>query len=93
MPQLRLLFNALPNPRDRLLVALLSGCGLRVSEACRVRWGDLDRGILRAWSYRLLPSFARTLFGGSVILGGRRPARALEHFRNEAGARAICGSR
>lgn len=40
--ELRLLFDALPNPRDRLLVALLSGCGLRVSEACRVRWADLD---------------------------------------------------
>jgi integrase len=40
--ELRLLFDALPNPRDRLLVALLAGCGLRVSEACRVRWADLD---------------------------------------------------
>ena len=52
--------------------------------------GPRDRGILRAWSYRLLPSLARTLFGGSVILGGRRPARAVEHFRGEAGARALC---
>ena len=52
--------------------------------------GPRDRGILRAWSYRLLPSLARTLFGGSVILGGRRPARALEHFRGEVGARALC---
>jgi integrase len=40
--ELRLLFDALPNPRDRLLVALLAGCGLRVSEACRVRCADLD---------------------------------------------------
>ena len=52
--------------------------------------GPSDRSILRAWSYRLLPFSARTLFGGSVILGGRRPARALEHFRGEAGARALC---
>ncbi len=52
--------------------------------------GPRDRSILRAWSYRLLPSSAQTLFGGSVILGGRRPARALEHFRSEAGARALC---
>ena len=29
--ELRLLLNAKPNPRDRLLVALLAGCGLRVS--------------------------------------------------------------
>jgi len=40
--ELRLLFDALPNPRDRLLVALLAGCGLRVSEACRIRWADFD---------------------------------------------------
>jgi integrase/recombinase XerD len=47
--ELRLLLNALPNPRDRLLVALLAGCGLRVSEACRIRWADFDRtaGALR----------------------------------------------
>jgi site-specific recombinase XerD len=40
--ELRLLFDGLPNPRDRLLVALLAGCGLRVSEACRIRWDDFD---------------------------------------------------
>ena len=47
--ELRLLFDALPNPRDRLLVALLAGCGLRVSEACRIHWADFDRaaGTLR----------------------------------------------
>ena len=52
--------------------------------------GPSDRSILREWCYRLLPSSARALFGGSVILGGRRPARALEHFRGEVGARALC---
>jgi integrase/recombinase XerD len=41
--ELRLLFDTLFNPRDRLLVALLSGCGLRVSEACRIRWADFNR--------------------------------------------------
>jgi integrase/recombinase XerD len=46
--ELRLLLDALPNPRDRLLVGLLAGCGLRVSEACRIRWADFDRaGALR----------------------------------------------
>jgi len=47
--ELRLLLDALPSPRDRLLVALLAGCGLRVSEACRVRWAEFDRvaGALR----------------------------------------------
>jgi hypothetical protein len=56
--------------------------------------GALDRGILRAWSYRLLPALAQRLFGASVILGGRQPQRAAEHFRRagglEAGARALC---
>lgn len=56
--------------------------------------GPADRGILRAWSYRLLPSAARQLFSASVILGGRRPARAVEHFRRiggaEGGARGVC---
>jgi integrase len=37
------IFDTLPNPRDRLLVALLAGCGLRVSETCRIRWSDFDR--------------------------------------------------
>lgn len=56
--------------------------------------GPADRGILRGWAYRLLPSRARLLFESSVILGGRRPARALEHFRAAggaaAGSRALC---
>jgi hypothetical protein len=50
--------------------------------------GPQDRAILRAWAYRLLPSMGRRLFGASVILGGRRPARAIEHFRSAGGADA-----
>jgi hypothetical protein len=50
--------------------------------------GPRDRAILRAWAYRLLPSVSRQLFGASVILGGRRPARAVEHFRGAGGAEA-----
>lgn len=56
--------------------------------------GPRDRSILRAWAYRLMPSRARALFHASVILGGRRPARALAHFRAHLdevpGTRAIC---
>ena len=56
--------------------------------------GPRDRSILRAWAYRLLPSEARRLFRASVILGGRQPARALDHFRSAGagagGARALC---
>jgi len=56
--------------------------------------GPQDRAILRAWAYRLLPSLGRELFGASVILGGRRPARAAEHFHSaggmEAGLAGLC---
>ena len=53
--------------------------------------GPRDRSILRAWANRLIPEHAPALLAGAVILGGRRPARALEHFRGLAGAaRALC---
>jgi len=56
--------------------------------------GPGDLGILDAWCRRLLPSIAGRVSRASVILGGRRPARAVEHFRAlggaEAGARGLC---
>jgi len=55
--------------------------------------GPGDRSILRAWSYRLLPDLTRPAFRSAVILGGRRPARAIEHYRREREAgnvRALC---
>lgn len=56
--------------------------------------GPRDRSILRAWAYRLMPARARELFRASVILGGRQPSRALEHFRDHhadvSGAAALC---
>lgn len=56
--------------------------------------GARDRGILLAWCRRLLPAAAAPLSRSTVILGGRQPARAVEHFRNlggaEAGARGLC---
>src|SRR5262249_27853738 len=52
--------------------------------------GPGDRAILEAWAARLLPAAARRLFDSSVILGGRRPARALDHFRTRGGRRALC---
>jgi hypothetical protein len=48
--------------------------------------GAADRGILRAWSHRLLPREAHRVFDRVVILGGRQPARAREHFAREVGA-------
>ena len=56
--------------------------------------GPRDREILRAWAYRLQPKLARRIIDASVILGGRQPRRALEHFRSRggtaSGARAMC---
>jgi hypothetical protein len=56
--------------------------------------GPRDRGILQAWAKRPLPADARRLFDASVILGGRQPARALDHFRrmggSRSGLRALC---
>jgi hypothetical protein len=56
--------------------------------------GARDRGILEGWSQRLFPSLTRSLSRASVILGGRQPARAIEHFRrlngDAGGARALC---
>ena len=56
--------------------------------------GPGDRSILREWSYRLLPRVANRLASATVILGGRQPARAAEHFekvnRRQPGLRALC---
>jgi len=53
--------------------------------------GPRDRSILRAWAQRLLPGQAPDLLADAVILGGRRPARALEHFRaRAAGSLGLC---
>ena len=56
--------------------------------------GPGDRGILQGWSRHLLRAPAQRLFRGSVILGGRQPARAVEHFRGLGGAasgrRGLC---
>ena len=56
--------------------------------------GAGDRAILDGWCRRLLPAQARKLAKSVVILGGRQPARAVEHFRAlggaEAGHRALC---
>lgn len=53
--------------------------------------GPRDRSILRAWAHRLMPGHTRALFGSAVILGGRRPARAMEHFHGRGDAsRALC---
>jgi hypothetical protein len=51
--------------------------------------GPRDRDILRVWARCLSPVLARSLEACAVILlGGRRPARALEHFRGLGGSGA-----
>ena len=56
--------------------------------------GPRDREILRAWAYRLLPALAGRLLAATVILGGRQPKRALQHFQNRggtaSGVRGLC---
>ena len=56
--------------------------------------GPRDRSILRAWAQRVMPRDARQVLADSVILGGRQPGRALEHFERHLadvpGARALC---
>lgn len=56
--------------------------------------GPGDQGILEGWCRRMLPGLVRELSRSTVILGGRQPARAREHFRKlrrrDADARALC---
>ncbi len=56
--------------------------------------GPGDRGIVNGWCRRLLPAQAGSLARSAVILGGKRPARAVEHFRSLGGAseglRGLC---
>ncbi|MEZ4214960.1 MAG: hypothetical protein R3E88_00650 [Myxococcota bacterium] len=49
--------------------------------------GPGDSDILRSWARRYARDLDRAIEAAAVILGGRRPARALEHFRRERAAR------
>lgn len=56
--------------------------------------GPRDRDILRAWAFRVSPALAEALVRSAVILGGRQPGRAVQHFRDlHAGggaSRGVC---
>jgi hypothetical protein len=56
--------------------------------------GPRDRDVLLAWAQRVHAPLGRALEAEAVILGGRRPDRALDHFRalrdRHAGARGLC---
>lgn len=43
--------------------------------------GPRDQSLLAAWAHRMSPLLGRSLDAVTVILGGRQPARAAEHFR------------
>jgi hypothetical protein len=50
--------------------------------------GPRDHDLLRIWANRLSRQLARSLEPCGFILGGRRPARAVEDFRERGGAEA-----
>jgi len=56
--------------------------------------GPSDREILRSWAWRVSPELARALVQTAVILGGRQPGRAADHFRTIrsqcSDARGLC---
>lgn len=50
--------------------------------------GPRDREILESWARRVDPALARCIELNTVILGGRRPARAIADFRKRGGVSA-----
>ncbi len=55
--------------------------------------GPSDSDILRTWANLVSPALGRAVEACAVILGGRRPARAVEHFASLADAGATNGNR
>ncbi|PSF29178.1 integrase [Aphanothece hegewaldii CCALA 016] len=47
--EVKLLINATSNHRDKVILALMYGCGLRVSEVSELTWGDLKNGKLTVY--------------------------------------------
>lgn len=49
--EVQLLLSAALSLRDKLLLGLMYATGMRVSEVCRLRWGDIDfeRRLVTAW--------------------------------------------
>ena len=50
--------------------------------------GARDREILGCWARRVDPGLARCIERNTVILGGRRPARAMDDFQKRGGVEA-----
>jgi len=56
--------------------------------------GPGDQRILRSWARRLSQPLEQTINEASVLMGGRQPARAVDHFRDQRrrqpDARGLC---
>jgi len=53
--------NSAPTIRDQLLLGLVYGCGLRVSELCTIRWGNIEIANKRLTIHSSRQSDARSL--------------------------------
>jgi hypothetical protein len=51
--------------------------------------GPGDQAILRSWARRLSRPLEQAIDASTVIMGGRQPARAVEHFRRELERRGV----
>jgi hypothetical protein len=65
-----------------------SGRGLRGTNFVLYVEGPRDREILECWARRVDPGLSRCIEQNTVILGGRRPARAIADFRKRGGVAA-----
>ena len=56
--------------------------------------GPRDRDVIEAWARRAVPALGRVLAPAWLILGGRQPARAVQHLARErealGAARGLC---
>ncbi len=77
-----------PSKRRRSKTRSRVGAASSASEFVLYVEGPRDHDILRIWARRLSPNLARSLDPCAVILGGRQPARAREHFRGLGGEAA-----
>ena len=82
------------NERDRCLLCLLYGCGLRVSEACQLTWNDLKNGkmtvfgkggktrvvVVPDWLWSMLMSLPRVLDSVFVSRWGKPLERTMVHL-------------
>ncbi len=83
-----------PMPRSRRSNGRSNGAVRKNGRFVLYVEGPRDQSLLEAWATRMSPRLGASLEDITVILGGRQPARAAEHFRalraTEPTARALC---